>query len=146
LANQPKKKKPNLDRSKNFDVDAWRDRQVRIRTEQFFYDQSDLFAEEHENDTDEELKAYVKTIAVKLNRMPMPIEVPGGYFIEQRLGKWLELADEFGVKKYQTSARYKESSTRTYRDEYKRQEILFREERKRKKAEKAAKKQKNTAQ
>ena len=131
------KKKANPGRGGNFDVDKWRARQVRRRTMQFFYDQSDEFEREHENDTDEQLIDYVKAIALGMGRMPKPIEVPGGYYIEQRLGRWLTLAKEFGVPGYEPGSRYKETTTEVWRLEYERQEALFRQERRKLRAEKA---------
>lgn len=139
MTRQPKKKKPNLARCGKFDTDEWRGRQIHIRTIKFFYDQSDQWALEHETDTDDQLIEYVRKIALELRRMPRPIEVPGGYYIEQRLGRWLSLAEEFGVKGYNPDNRYKETVTAVYRSEFKRQEELFREERHRKKEERATK-------
>ncbi len=139
MEQEKRSKKKNMDRSGHVDIDAWRANQVRKRTLKYFQELSDRFAEEHGKDTDEQLIEYVRQYALSLRRMPKPLEVPGGLYIERRLNRWLEFADEFGVVGYDPD--YKDISCAVYRNEYKRQEELFREERKRLKVERTAKSQ-----
>ena len=43
---------------------------------------------EHENDTDEQLLAYVQQAAEKLGHTPLSKEVPGATYIAKRIGSW----------------------------------------------------------
>ena len=42
----------------------------------------------HENDTDEQLLAYLRSCAFRLNHSPWPGEITGGTLIEARFGTW----------------------------------------------------------
>ena len=46
------------------------------------------WGEEHREDTDEQLLAYVKSVAVGLGRTPRKSEVIGGEYICRRIGSW----------------------------------------------------------
>ena len=91
-----KTKKQNLNCARNMDVDAWRERQVskrlRARLEQRELD----FVQEHREDTDAELLAYVSRRARELKRMPHPLELAGGEYLQKRLGDWQSLATALG--------------------------------------------------
>ena len=50
--------------------------------------QEQAFRQEHENDTDQDLLAYVRANAFRLNHTPWPGEIPGGSYIEERFGSW----------------------------------------------------------
>lgn len=91
-----KSKRRNLNCARNVDVDAWRERQVskrlRARLEQRELD----FVREHGEDTDAELLAYVSSKARELKRMPHPLELAGGEYLQKRLGDWQSLAAALG--------------------------------------------------
>lgn len=91
-----KSKRRNLNCARNVDVDAWRERQIskrlRARLEQRELD----FIREHGGDTDAELLAYVSRRARELKRMPHPLELAGGEYLQKRLGDWQSLATTLG--------------------------------------------------
>lgn len=47
-----------------------------------------LWGREHEEDTEEQLLAYVKQMAARLGHAPLSREVPGGTYIAKRIGSW----------------------------------------------------------
>ena len=115
----------------NMDVDAWRQRQVSKRLEARLKSQTQSFAERHGKETDEQLKEYVRRKAVSLRRMPHPLELPGGIYLNERMGDWNLLAREFGVMP--VSSRYGKQAYQRLRE---RETLLLIEERKAIKAEK----------
>ena len=92
-----KAKKPNMNRARNMNVDAWREREIHKRLRARLMAQTQAFISEHGSDTDEELLAYVKKAVAKKGRMPHPLEVPGGLYLVRRLGDWTELALSLGA-------------------------------------------------
>ncbi|MBQ8236679.1 MAG: hypothetical protein IJZ39_00800 [Oscillospiraceae bacterium] len=58
--------------------------------------QEQQFAQEHENDTEDQLLAYVRDCAGKLGHSPWPREIVGGEMILSRFDSWdqvLRMAD-----------------------------------------------------
>lgn len=92
-----KVKKPNMNRARNMNVDAWREREIHKRLQARLMEQTRAFISEHGTDTDEELQAYVRRAAAKKGRMPHPLELSGGLYLVQRLGDWTELALSLGA-------------------------------------------------
>ena len=92
-----KVKKPNMNRARNMNVDAWREREIHKRLQARLMEQTRAFISEHGTDTDEELRAYVRRAAAKKGRMPHPLELPGGLYLVRRLGDWTELALSLGA-------------------------------------------------
>ncbi len=90
-------KKPNMNRARNMDIDAWRSRQISKRLKARLSAQTEEFIRQHSEDTDEQLREYLHRKAVILRRMPHPLELPGGVYLSSRLGDWNRLAVEFGV-------------------------------------------------
>ncbi len=125
------KKKQNLNHARNMDVDAWRRREIQKRLKARLSEQTQAFISEHGNDTDEELRAYVKKAAAKKGRMPHPLELPGGLYLVQRLGNWTELALSLGALPATTG-----HGRRAYLRLREREAELFAEERRAKKREK----------
>ncbi|MBP5166672.1 MAG: hypothetical protein ILP09_05375 [Oscillospiraceae bacterium] len=129
-----KKKKQNMNPARNMDIDAWRKRKITERTERFFAERDDRFAETHAGDSDGSLFLYLAAKAREMRRMPHPVEIEGGRYIHSRLGDWDALADRLGYPPVRRHA----TDCRIYRKEYKRQEDLFYAERRRLRAEKEA--------
>ena len=90
-------KKPNMNRAGNMDIDAWRDRQINKRVRERLSAQTQEFIRQHGGESDEQLREYVRRSALRLRRMPHPMELPGGSYLNTRLGDWNRLAREFGV-------------------------------------------------
>ena len=91
------KKKQNLNRARNMDIDVWRDRQVRKRLQARLDGENRVFQREHAEDSDEVLIEYVRKKAAVLRRMPHPLEIPGGLYLHKRLGDWDVLARSLGL-------------------------------------------------
>ena len=54
------------------------------------------FQSRHGEDTDLELREFVYKTARDLGRMPHPLELEGGPFLQERLGDWKALARSLG--------------------------------------------------
>ncbi|MBR4655392.1 MAG: hypothetical protein IKO68_02180 [Oscillospiraceae bacterium] len=91
-----KRKGKNWNYAHNMDIDAWRERQVVSRLKAHLRQREEDFIREHGQDTDEELREYVRSMARHMRRMPHPIEIPGGRYLRQRLGDWQRLAISLG--------------------------------------------------
>ena len=50
--------------------------------------QEQVFRQQHESDTDEQLLAYLRVCAIRLHHTPWPGEILGGSFIQERFGSW----------------------------------------------------------
>ena len=85
-------KKPQMNYSGNMDVNAWRERQIAKHIRRLLEERDELFRQRHAGDTDAELLEYVIRQARALHRMPHPMELEGGQYIEERLGDWANLA------------------------------------------------------
>lgn len=79
------------------DIDAWRERQINKRTQRYIEDRNRAFQKAHAEDTDEELREYVRRQAMARKTMPHPLELPGGLYLRRRLGDWDQLALELGM-------------------------------------------------
>lgn len=90
------KKKRNLNRAGNMDVDAWRRRQIAKRVKKRLEDETERYAQEYAQKNDNELAALVRRKAAALGRMPHPLEIPGGAYLHKRLGNWDVLARAIG--------------------------------------------------
>ena len=91
-------KKPNMNRARNMNVDAWRERQISRRVQERIEADSRSFALEQENATEEELIEHVRRRAEELHRMPHPLEVTGGFYLRRQLGDWDALALRIGFE------------------------------------------------
>lgn len=123
--------------NQHFDVENWRDRQIAQRTKDALAARDAAFAEKHADTPLEELAQYLVRRANMLRHTPVPCEIDGGEFIEQRFGSWdaaLEMAHlrpPVKEPKLKNTERYKKEKTV--------QEPLFYEESERRKKEKRAK-------
>ena len=89
-------KKARLNYSGNLDVNAWRERQLAKHIQRLLDERDELFRQRHTGDTDGELLEYVVRKARTLRRMPHPMELEGGQYIQERLGDWAALALSLG--------------------------------------------------
>ena len=104
------KKKQNLNYARNMDIDNWHDRQVCKRLAAQMAQQERDFIRAHGGDSNEQLQERVLKRARQLGRMPHPLEIPGGRYIQQRLGDWGALALSLGytpVSQRRGAAAYK---------------------------------------
>jgi len=92
------KKRSNLNPAKTMDVNAWRARQFHKRFTAYLDQREQEFLREHGKDSDEELIAYVRRKADEFHRMPHHLELPGGKYLQTRLGDWNTLARRIGYK------------------------------------------------
>lgn len=119
-----------------FDYKSWFDRNVAKRTEAALAECDAAFAEEHAETPLIDLARYLTRMAELMRHTPVPCEVDGGAFIEQRFGSWEAALEMAGLPPVRKVLQLKE--TARYRAEKKIQEPLFFEESERKKKEKRA--------
>lgn len=92
------KQKQNMNRARNMDIDAWRERQIASRLKARLAERELAFRREHLSESDGELREYVRRQAAALGRMPHPLELCGGQFLLERLGDWDSLALSLGLR------------------------------------------------
>ena len=126
------KKKRNLNHAGNMDVDAWRERQIRKRTDRLIREESRAFMLIHADDTDEDLREFVRHQAQIRYRMPHPMELQGGLYLQERLGDWDALAASLGLEPASQN-----QGRKAYLRLRERGEALFTQERKQQKNAKA---------
>ncbi len=131
-----RKKKQNLNFARNMDVDVWRENKVRARVQARLEESERAFLQAHRDDTDEELMEFIRDQASALERMPHPLELPGGLYLHKRLGDWDKLALALGMKPV-SAGRGKV----LYRQLMEEEEELFNRERRAKRAAKHVKKE-----
>ena len=90
------------------------------------------FRQQHGEDPDEQLLAYLRTCAFRLHHTPWPGEIAGGQLIQERFGSWNRALAQARLPRPGT-ANLSRSFAR-YRQEEQRQRELY----KKKKAEKKA--------
>ena len=113
------------------DFQAWAQNQISKRTEAALKERDEAFAARHAETPLPQLARYLHRCFLSLGHSPSPNEVDGGSFIEERFGSW-EAAMRLAKLPLPASMR-KLKDTARYKSERKRQEPLFREERKKKK-------------
>ena len=131
------KQKQNLNRAGTMDVDAWRERQIFLRTDRSILERNRAFIRDHAGDTDAELLALLHREAAALGRMPQILELPGGLYLRRRLGDWDTLAERLGYAPADTHLSMKAA----YRHLKAQEEERFRAERKALKQEKLRQKE-----
>lgn len=109
-----------------FRGDIWFQERVKARVRESLSNQQKNFAEEHKNDTEEQLIDYVREFANELGKTPNAGEIIGGPYIASRFGGWDRLLDRAGLPKPGTMP-YAERRL-IYKKEVKRQEVLLRQE------------------
>ena len=102
--------------------------------------QTQEFIRQHGDDTDEQLREFVRRKAMFLHRIPHPLEFPGGVFLSRRLGDWKRLAGEFGI-----TPAGRDRGRKVYKRLREQEAELFAQERKARKAERQRLRQQATA-
>ena len=111
-----------------FRGDLWLEQQVDQRVKAALREKQEAFEQAHQEDTEEQLLDYVRQEAAKLRYTPNPGDLIGGSYIYKRFGNWDRVVALCGLPK---PAKMPPMKSRTiYKEEYKRQLELFRQERK----------------
>ena len=111
-----------------FRGDLWLEQQVDQRVKAALREKQEAFAQVHQEDTEEQLLDYVRQEAAKLRYTPNPGDLIGGPYIYKRFGSWDRVVALCGLPK---PGKMPPMKSRTiYKEEYKRQLELFRQERK----------------
>ena len=110
-----------------FRGDLWLEQHVDQRAKAVLQKKQETFEKEHQTDTEEQLLDYVRQEAAKLRYTPNPGDLIGGPYIYKRFGNWDRVVDLCGLPK---PGKMPPMKSRTiYKEEYKRQLELFRQER-----------------
>ena len=110
-----------------FRGDLWLEQHVDQRAKAVLQEKQETFEKEHQTDTEEQLLDYVRQEAAKLRYTPNPGDLIGGPYIYKRFGNWERVVALCGLPK---PGKMPPMKSRTiYKEEYKRQLELFRQER-----------------
>lgn len=110
-----------------FRGDLWLEQQVEQRVKAALREKQEAFEQAHREDTEEQLLDYVRQEAAKLRYTPNPGDLIGGPYIYKRFGNWERVVALCGLPK---PGKMPPMKSRTiYKEEYKRQLELFRQER-----------------
>ena len=111
-----------------FRGDLWLEQQVDQRVKAALREKQEAFEQAHQEDTEEQLLDYVRQEAAKLRYTPNPGDLIGGPYIYKRFGSWDRVVALCGLPK---PGKMPPMKSRTiYKEEYKRQLELFRQEHK----------------
>ena len=80
-----------------------RERMILRRVERIIAHQNIQFILEHQNDSLEQLSAYLQACMQKLGHVPARVEVTGGDYIEYRFGSWQNAIRSFYSGKMATA-------------------------------------------
>lgn len=97
----------------------------RVRTS--LLKKEDRFAQDHQNDTDQQLLEYLNRFAGELGHTPNPCEIIGGRFIEKRFGDWNRAVLLAGLTWARKAPPMQQRLI--YRQEKARQALMFKRER-----------------
>lgn len=110
-----------------FRGDLWLEQHVDQRAKAVLREKQEAFEQAHREDTEEQLLDYVRQEAAKLRYTPNPGDLIGGPYIYKQFGNWDRVVDLCGLPK---PGKLPPLKSRTiYKEEYKRQLELFRQER-----------------
>ena len=110
-----------------FRGDLWFDKQVDERTRKALQQRQKDFTKEHADDTDEQLLTYVRKVAAEFGYTPNAGEIIGGEYISRRFGNWDRVIALCGLPKPGKMRPIMERAI--YKQEFKRQASLFKQER-----------------
>lgn len=133
---------PVEERKNNFNGSAWYLRKIDQMTRQALNSQDREFELIHANDTDEQLLDYVRARSDELGYAPHMFEVTGSSMISVRFGCWRNVLENLGWSHPNGATDLVKS--KRYRDEYVRQQKLYRAQRQAK-AERRMMRKKKTA-
>ena len=77
-----------MENKQNFHHHDWYERKLDQRVRASLLKKEDRFAQEHQNDTNEQLLEYLHVFAKELGHTPNVCEIIGGKMIEKRFGDW----------------------------------------------------------
>ena len=129
----------NRNPRERFDYKSWFERNVAKRTVAALEARDAAFAEKHADTPLAHLAQYVSNRAELLRHTPVPCEIDGGTFIEERFGGWAAVLEMAHLRPPAKEPKLKD--TARYKREKAVQEPLFYEESERRKKEKRAKKE-----
>lgn len=75
-------------RGNTFDGNKWREKKIMQYTLAAIQQKNDVFVQEHQADTDEQLIEYLWVCAKAIGHTPCKVEVLGGDMIAERFGSW----------------------------------------------------------
>lgn len=107
-------------------VAEWFGAQVEARTNAALKERNRQFATDHARDTDRQLIAYLRQMAVEFGYTPPEAEVIGGEFIAGRFGGWGRAVAAAGLPMSGIAPALRRR--KVYKEEYLRQTKLFKEE------------------
>ena len=91
---------------------------IRRMVQEALEQQEQDFRQQHADDTDEQLLAYLRTWAIRLQHTPWPGEIVGGKLIQERFGSWhralamAKLPEPITVNQMKSFGRIKEETER----------------------------------
>lgn len=112
---------------KPFRGDIWFEKQVHQRTVKALSENEERFAQEHRDDTDEQLLAYVRETAAAYGYAPHAAEITGGEYIASRFGGWGRVL--MAARLRAAGKLPSITKRRNYKEEFARQAKLFKKER-----------------
>lgn len=117
---------PNPSRNEIYDA------VIRRMVGQALQEQEERFAQEHGEDTEEQLAMYLRQCAEELGHTPWPREIIGGNMLKARFGSWENAVEAARLPPPNTPDRLSEFAR--IREETERQKLLYREKKRAKKA------------
>ncbi|MBP3673885.1 MAG: hypothetical protein J6J18_08675 [Oscillospiraceae bacterium] len=120
---------------KYFDAREFVNQKIEERTYIALHQKNAQFAQEHANDSKEQLLEYLRQQAQQLGKTPNMDEIIGGPYIGYRFDGYINAVSAAGLSFPRRSPESK--ARKIYRDEYKNQARLYREEKAAAKARKA---------
>ncbi|MBQ6602386.1 MAG: hypothetical protein IJH99_03175 [Eubacterium sp.] len=124
-------------KQKRFDGQRWYERQLRKRTREALAERNRIFEQEHRNATDMELIEVIRSRAEQLGHIPRSVEVIGATLICSRFGSWADALMAAGFSYPRGPKNLTDSQL--YKEEYARQQEIYRAEKEAKEKEKAIK-------
>ncbi len=121
-----------------FDGNRWYQKEIDRRTRQAIEEQNELFRQEHANDTDRELLALLSARKAELGYVPQPVEVLGADLLIKRFGSWDRAIQMAGYRFAKGTSKL--TLSQRYKDEHKKQVILYKADRQKRSEMKAERK------
>lgn len=118
-----------------FRGDVWFNKKVDARTRAALQEKEAEFKQTHKYATDEQLLDYVRAFAEKHGCTPNHDEIIGGSFIARRWGDWNAVVTAAGLPNPSGKSPILEKRD-IYKQEFKRQALLFQQERREQKKQK----------
>lgn len=109
-----------------FDGQLWYEKTMDKRTRAALKEKEEAFIKEHADDSDNQLLAVIRNRAGELGHSPRAVEVIGAGLICERFGSWAAALTKAGLGFPTGAIRLRDS--KLYRQEYVRQQELYRAE------------------